>query len=1092
MTTSSSMRFGPEWMRQGPHNNVSEGLTSSGMLQNKHRNVKNVQDDLSYSSILSSLSSQPNNSSESSLTSLPGSLRYSREFLLSIWKDMLTSENGIPKPLELNQFSQVSSDEIMFPVSLSEMNEDEKKLFTGPVNSEQKRRINDSANSSLHGTSRSYTNRVYSPRNERFPNNSRLDNQKIRNKDTGGSFRNPHTQKPRDYFSNTFGTELWTLPNLQPGSEILGNNTFSNENNETASPSLETNLESKDVFTKENENKSLIQNVTEPSISQISAPFLSPGVINSSTENTGSISGRNVSRLQALNVFEPQNFAKIPSPVSTVSSFQHDDSGDVLKKALGCISENKDIKSLETLQNKLNTNLDANRPLENIQKEKTDFLGLFSLSSSPSLSQNNKIENFFEHPISQQSNFSQLPLLQSHSKMSVIPNKTNWLYKDPMGVIQGPFSGLKMQDWYKAGFFQPTLLIKQVDDNDFEPLSSLIRRVGNQKEPFLEAFPSKAQTQSIPSRNFCSSIDNWNSSGLGSKLETQSPLCVNFNHNDPVSPSVSMISGWNQPSFSQSFSYGPGLIAEQQNTSEHRRQEEQYLMQHKKDLFQPQQLTQFPVQRQRFQSFQKQTQNQQERRTQMNFLRQKEVFPMKPAKNTISEPPMRSKLLNEENIPKVDKECSEYTPNFNKTNQEKLTDIDSMPSVLNDEKDLLSFTENSSETTFSKPEAIQTTDTNNVQKQSFKKNEEYLESSSTNQTSNQPLVKQNIESQKIQTHSVAPWANVLDNMKNISLREIQELEAKNSQNRTQEVSINGESSKKANSIKKETRVVSSNLPETVTWGFSNNAQENSLNSSSQLTGCVWQSPSVPINKKTLTEIQQEEEQAQNAKANKFQEQLLGNTMAASLSSRNYVNSFKKPLQAPWITVGADGRPVSRSTTITSSRTNTDTSGLKSGNIDHSKKKPNVLKFNNILPTNQFSNLTNFNVSGNTTKNSSNDFLNWCKMSLKALNPGVNLDDFLQMLMSLPVEPNRETIEIISDSIYANSAILDGRRFAEEFVKRRLENKSLDNGMLEKNTNVRSWTDALKSQKPKEPEWNPVFKIVSGKKKQKEKFELKNM
>lgn len=41
-----------------------------------------------------------------------------------------------------------------------------------------------------------------------------------------------------------------------------------------------------------------------------------------------------------------------------------------------------------------------------------------------------------------------------------------------------------------------------------------------------------------------------------------------------------------------------------------------------------------------------------------------------------------------------------------------------------------------------------------------------------------------------------------------------------------------------------------------------------------------------------------------------------------------------------------------------------------------------------------------------------------------------------MLLDFPIEPDASTMEIISDSVYANSSVLDGRRFASEFVAKR--------------------------------------------------------
>lgn len=67
----------------------------------------------------------------------------------------------------------------------------------------------------------------------------------------------------------------------------------------------------------------------------------------------------------------------------------------------------------------------------------------------------------------------------------VMPDRMRWVYLDPQGTMQGPFSGLEMNDWYKANFFTPDLRVKRLEDNDFEPLGQVIRRIGNSREPFL-------------------------------------------------------------------------------------------------------------------------------------------------------------------------------------------------------------------------------------------------------------------------------------------------------------------------------------------------------------------------------------------------------------------------------------------------------------------------------------------------------------------------------------------------------------------------------------------------------------------------------
>ncbi|KAK3338704.1 hypothetical protein B0H65DRAFT_474504 [Neurospora tetraspora] len=77
------------------------------------------------------------------------------------------------------------------------------------------------------------------------------------------------------------------------------------------------------------------------------------------------------------------------------------------------------------------------------------------------------------------------PNQQQQQRTMVMPDRMRWVYLDPQGQMQGPFSGLEMNDWYKANFFSPDLRVKRVEDPDFEPLGQLIRRIGNSREPFL-------------------------------------------------------------------------------------------------------------------------------------------------------------------------------------------------------------------------------------------------------------------------------------------------------------------------------------------------------------------------------------------------------------------------------------------------------------------------------------------------------------------------------------------------------------------------------------------------------------------------------
>lgn len=150
----------------------------------------------------------------------------------------------------------------------------------------------------------------------------------------------------------------------------------------------------------------------------------------------------------------------------------------------------------------------------------------------------------------------------AQQKTMVMPDRMRWIYRDPQGVTQGPWSGLEMHDWYKAGFFSPELLVKKYEDPEYEPLAQLIRRIGNSREPFL------VPQIGIPH---------------GNPTVPQPPA----NWTNPLS------SGGAQPPFANSFpSFGTTLTADQQNALERRKQEEQYLMARQKEHLAQQQFAQ--------------------------------------------------------------------------------------------------------------------------------------------------------------------------------------------------------------------------------------------------------------------------------------------------------------------------------------------------------------------------------------------------------------------------------------------------------------------------------------------------------------------
>ena len=158
---------------------------------------------------------------------------------------------------------------------------------------------------------------------------------------------------------------------------------------------------------------------------------------------------------------------------------------------------------------------------------------------------------------------SQLPA--SQQRQMVMPDRMRWIYRDPQGNTQGPWSGLEMHDWYKAGFFSPELQVKKLEDADYEPLAQLIRRIGNSREPFLVPQIGIPHGSSAPQPNAAATAP-------------------------AATPSAAQSSSA-QPPFASSFpSFGTTLTAEQQNALERRKQEEQYLMARQKEHLAQQQV----------------------------------------------------------------------------------------------------------------------------------------------------------------------------------------------------------------------------------------------------------------------------------------------------------------------------------------------------------------------------------------------------------------------------------------------------------------------------------------------------------------------
>ncbi|KAM3968383.1 LOW QUALITY PROTEIN: GIGYF family protein Gyf [Aphomia sociella] len=64
-----------------------------------------------------------------------------------------------------------------------------------------------------------------------------------------------------------------------------------------------------------------------------------------------------------------------------------------------------------------------------------------------------------------------------------------WYYEDPKKIIQGPFSSKEMYNWYRAGFFTPSLMVRRACDAHMRPLGSYGLVVPFAQMDMLSSYP---------------------------------------------------------------------------------------------------------------------------------------------------------------------------------------------------------------------------------------------------------------------------------------------------------------------------------------------------------------------------------------------------------------------------------------------------------------------------------------------------------------------------------------------------------------------------------------------------------------------------
>ncbi|KAF3482826.1 GYF domain-containing protein [Arthroderma uncinatum] len=780
------------------------------------------------------------------------------------------------------------------------------------------------------------------------------------------------------------------------------------------------------------------------------------------------------------------------------------------------------------------------------------------------------------------SSSSQLPPAQQ--RQMVMPDRMRWIYRDPQGNTQGPWSGLEMHDWFKAGFFTAELQVKKLEDVEYEPLAQLVRRIGNSREPFL-----------VP--------------------QIGVPHGAPMSQPGPWGAAPPSQAGAVQPPFASSFpSFGTTLTAEQQNALERRKQEEQYLMARQKEhLAQQQALMKMqqiqgpahPINPQQLQHHS--SAHSLQSQPSFGSITSPAAFQPTPMQGPIQPPhsvpaffegPMRQNTgppgsqagapefgVGHDEMPilmdriNVNRGAGQFGFNnagsFPPGHQENQAHNQAVSTMLQDRSRLQqeqeNFTKAHPESIFDQQardervrqfHALRIADEDipvrrteepsshreaNQEQRSqeespvpndqnhFNQGDEQeltLTQKVQNAASAQRLHQQQQQQQQfniqappaevespwakidnglpqpfppppsqsplpapaaqrnrqhvadnlaaetrsetqtpneVHATSVAPWAKEhSEAAKGPSLREIQEAEARKAA-KLEELAAATRRAIAEQERANPPPAPAPGLPSTANWARSGSASTPTTDAASAWSKSVGgknqATPTTTAPKKTLAQIQKEEEaRKQRTAAAAAAAASAANSLGTAAGKRYAELASKMTAQQPaspaaasgaWTTVGASGK--AKALPVTTAVNSRNVPGLTPSPTPATKPKSIMSRTVSI---------------GNSAAASANrpaeELAKWAKLALeKGLNSSINVDDFVQQLLFLPPES-----EIISDSVYANSQTLDGRRFAEEFIRRR---KLADKGIVDPASSGAGAFGSPAESKNASDGWNEVAK-----------------
>ncbi|KAI5476636.1 GYF domain containing protein [Pseudohyphozyma bogoriensis] len=691
------------------------------------------------------------------------------------------------------------------------------------------------------------------------------------------------------------------------------------------------------------------------------------------------------------------------------------------------------------------------------------------------------------------------------------PVETNWVYRDPSGVVQGPFANTMMHDWYRQKFFMNDLMVKRVNEPDFETLESLIRRSGDAESPFLSSPPQPAPLPppisnpitngwGVPSPALQSPFGGVSGAGFFGQqqqlpVQPQQPFGGYGDRRnasgglDPWGaplPSLPATGGWangyQQPqqqqipqpqAFSQPqqpFSHSPvpdwaRLNSLPLSNSPHL---QSALPQQPPQPQQPQggwssligsSLLDLPT-------------------AAPSPVVPSPIGPPAPQQQSVWETPKPVELASPAVLPAPApapvQPASIASP------------VQAAPVAPTPAAALPSPTAAPASAPASTPAPVPAPVSVPV-KQPEPEPTPVVEEPAPAPAPAAAATPVTPPPQPSTPAPVAPWVKEEDATvtRSLSLREIQEAEARQSEARKlaeRQALARAQALANVKEAQRLAQEEKESLPSSSTWGASGSEEKEKK----PAAPAPWLKGAASSGtQKTLKEIQEEEERRKEEVLRKEKEKSVGRAAATGYAGSIGTAAPVKAAGAPWTTIAVKpapvpvvpvarpvvpGGPLIAPTTRASLPAKPAASPVaRPAVVVPARASPGPVKYDAEHPPPP-----------------SSEFMKWCREALTGLT--VPMEEFIQMLLSFPLEASADVLEIISDSVYANSSTLDGRRFANDFSSRRKLDVAAryPNIVMSKPKPVAggkptSMADALKSVPvQKAPEWQ--VRVAGGKKK----------